>query len=71
MAVEVTTKPTFSAGSTRKLFQTQFSPGLSTKYDVSADGQRFVLAARVGEEVPLVIRVVQNWFAEFKDRQQN
>ena len=69
MAVEVTTKPTFSAGSTRKLFQARFTLGLGTKYDVSADGQRFVLAARVGEEVPPVIRVVQNWFAEFKGRE--
>ena len=71
MAVEVTTKPTFSAGSARELFQAQFRSARSTSYGVSADGQRFVLAARVGEEVPPVIRVVQNWFAEFKDRQQN
>ena len=71
MAVEVTTKPTFSAGSARELFQAQFRSGKGPTYGVSADGQRFVLAARVGEEVPPVIRVVQNWFAEFKDRQQD
>ena len=37
--------------------------------DVSADGKRFVVLQRVGEEAPRVIRVVQNWFAEFRNRQ--
>ena len=43
-------------------------------YDVSADRQRFILAEPVAEgaEAPEPsIRVVQNWFAEFRDRQQD
>ncbi len=44
------------------------------QYDVSPDGRRFILAepAGLGSEAPEPsIRVVQNWFAEFRDRQQN
>ena len=43
-------------------------------YDVSADGQRFILAERVGEggEAPEPsIRVVMNWYEEFRGREQN
>ena len=44
-------------------------------YDVSLDGQRFILAEPVGydetEALQATIRVVQNWFAEFRDRQQD
>ncbi len=46
----------------------------STPYDVSADGQRFILAEPAGEGADAPepsIRVVQNWFAEFRDRQQD
>jgi Tol biopolymer transport system component len=34
-------------------------------YDVSADGERFVVIESVGSTT---VRVVQNWFAEFRDR---
>ena len=37
------------------------------KYDVSPDGQRFVIAEAVEDAPPPTIRVVQNWAAEFKD----
>ena len=75
MAVRVSTDPTLSLGSPQKLFS---SEGLVLErshlltYDVTPDGERFVLAepAVEGAEVPEpTIRVVQNWFAEFKDRQ--
>ncbi len=41
------------------------------RYDVSADGQRFVLVATVESEEAKApsIHVVQNWFAEFRGRQ--
>jgi hypothetical protein len=41
-------------------------------YDVSSDGSRFVLPeAAVGDaNTPRSIRVVQNWFAEFREREQ-
>ena len=43
-------------------------------YDVSADGQRFILAEPVeeGADAPAPsIRVVMNWYEEFRDRQQD
>jgi Tol biopolymer transport system component/DNA-binding winged helix-turn-helix (wHTH) protein len=36
-------------------------------YDVSSDGRRFILAEDV-DPTPTRIHVVQNWFAEFRDR---
>ena len=71
LAVDVTTMPNFSMGSPRELFE---SEGLNSPtvqyYDVSADGQRFVLRELMEVDDPTVIRVVQNWFAEFRDREQ-
>ena len=76
VAVSVSTAPSFSVGSATRLFE---HPGLGagfayTPYDVSADGQRFILAEPVeeGAETPEPsIRVVQNWFAEFRGREQD
>ena len=72
LAVSVTTSPDFSMGSPRRLFE---STGLNSPnvqyYDVSADGQRFVLREPLEQGAPDVIRVVQNWFAEFRDREQD
>ena len=76
VAVSVSSGPTFSVGSARRLFE---HPGLPDsrgslsypKYDVSTDGRQFVLHEPVdlGEEAPKPsIRVVQNWFEEFRDR---
>ncbi len=73
IAVAATTQPEFSMGSETRLFS---SPNLAWQYtpptyDVSADGQRFVLIEPVGEPRPPVIRVVQNWFEEFRERGEN
>ena len=72
LAVDVTTMPNFSMGSPRELFE---SEGLNSPtvqyYDVSADGQRFILRELMEVDDPAVIRVVQNWFAEFRDREQD
>ena len=38
-------------------------------YDVSVDGRQFVLIEIVGPSTP-VIRVVENWFEEFRDQQR-
>jgi len=72
MAVETTTQPSFSAGKPRMLFEGQylatvFPNSLSAAYDVSADGQRFLMVKQ-GEQVPSQINVVQNWFHELKQR---
>ncbi len=70
IAVSVTTKPNFSIGARRRLFQSaglRLTPSHLPNYDVSSDGQRFVIPERVESETPTVIRVVQNWFSEFEN----
>ena len=71
VAVAVTTKPDFSVGFATRLFQSDsFKAGDWHSYDVSADGQRFVLGEPVEGAEP-VVRVVQNWLEDFRDRQQD
>ena len=77
MSAAVSTTEGFAAGSVKPLFE---HPGLggggsSSTFDVSVDGQRFVvvedLESEEGEEAkPLSIHVTENWFEEFKDRQE-
>ena len=72
VAVSVSSGSSFSVGSATRLFE---HPGLRgatsyAPYDISADGQRFILAERVGAGGPS-IRVVMNWFEEFRDREQD
>ena len=61
--VEVKTEPEFSAGPPRRLF----SVSDQTYYDVSADGQRLLLAEEPSKRPGLGIRVVENWQLEFSD----
>jgi hypothetical protein len=72
MAVSVSTEGVFTAGRPQQLFEFSGVGGGSLQYDVSAAGQRFVTIAPVeGEEAaPPKIRVVQNWYEEFRDREQ-
>ncbi len=71
VAVAITTSPSFSVGAAKRLFEDQSAfAGRGHQYDVAADGQRFVLVETLEEPTP-VIRVVQNWFAEFRDREQD
>jgi Tol biopolymer transport system component/DNA-binding winged helix-turn-helix (wHTH) protein len=71
LAVSVTTTPSFSVGSTTPLFRhpTLYDHTPYPQYDVSNDGQRFILAEHAGELPMPKIRVVQNWFSEFQRRQ--
>jgi hypothetical protein len=39
-------------------------------YDVSADGQRFVMIQNTGEVTGYEMTVVENWHTEFKDGQR-
>jgi serine/threonine-protein kinase len=69
-AVPIATTPRFSAGSPRLLFTGPYldsGPLNSSNYDVSPDGQRF-LVVRVGDEerAPRRFHLVQNWFEELK-----
>ena len=70
MAVDVKAGSTFEAGAARPLFQTRRREPISTgdlySYDVSADGQRFLVNTDVGETTSSSLTVVLNWTAEFK-----
>jgi serine/threonine-protein kinase len=72
MAVDVTTKPGFSAGKPGILFEGHYQPTLGTtaNYDVFPDGQRFLMLkpSESAEAAPTQINVVLNWFEELKRR---
>jgi dipeptidyl aminopeptidase/acylaminoacyl peptidase len=61
----------FSAGVPRLLFEGhyQYSGLVTSDYDVSPDGQRFLMVQPGGpEQTPTQIRVVLNWFTELQQR---
>jgi Tol biopolymer transport system component len=70
MAVDITMQPSFAAGKPQLLFEARYelSPGTFAYYDVSPDGQRFLMLKpnEVGEAAPTQINVVLNWFEELK-----
>ncbi len=72
MVVPVRTDPTFEAETPTVLFEGSYSYGrldLAPQYDVSPDGQRFVMvkeASDAGDTPQTPIHVVQNWFEELK-----
>ena len=69
MAVDVETRSGFSAGKPRMLFEGAYLQGGSFPfYDVSPDGQRFLMLKPVDSptSAPTQINVVLNWFEELK-----
>jgi eukaryotic-like serine/threonine-protein kinase len=74
MAVDIITQPNFSAGKPRMLFEGSylFTPATMPYYDVSADGQRFLMIKpneQSSSSSPLnQLVVVHNWFEELKQR---
>ncbi len=75
MVVFVQTEgPTFEAGTSKVLFEGSYRYGytdMTSNYDVSADGQRFVMVTEAPstgglEDLPVQINVIQNWFEELK-----
>jgi eukaryotic-like serine/threonine-protein kinase len=72
MAVDITTQPSFSAGKATVLFQSQYqtNPTMNANYDVSSDGQRFLMLkpASAQEAAPTQINIVLNWFEELKQK---
>ncbi len=72
MEVIVSTDPSLTLGTPRKLFTRDrlgipLPFGWPPAFDVAPDGDRFVVLQRVGEETPTRgITVVQNWFSEFR-----
>ena len=63
MAADVTTEPSFSLGQSKTVFQGDYlpSPGTVVDYDVSGDGQRFLMIKPTDQTLSLnQIVVVQN-----------
>ncbi len=71
MVVPVETEPTFSTGRTSILFEGSYVVSTVARayryYDVSPDGQRFLMIKEAGAE-EAQINVVLNWFEELKER---
>ncbi|MGA8607984.1 MAG: protein kinase [Candidatus Sulfotelmatobacter sp.] len=72
MAVDISTQPSFTAGKPHMLFEGHYvpPPGTAPNYDVSPDGQRFLMIkpSEAGDAAPSQINVVLNWFEELKRR---
>jgi len=68
IAVPVTLTPTFAAGTPRRLFAAADNSALTSGYDVSRDGRRFLMARPVGRNAKNTdeLVVVQNFFTELK-----
>ena len=67
MVVGIKTEPTFTAGRPVVLFTGRYSTsGAVVNYDVSPDGQRFLMIKAEEEEGLGQIHVVLNWFEELK-----
>ncbi len=65
MSVEVKTGAMFEAGVPRLLFASPMKR-VGRPYDVSSDGQRFLINLAVGEESSRPITLIQNWTAGIK-----
>jgi serine/threonine-protein kinase len=71
MAVDVETRPTFSAGKPRKLFDTPYERSLAlwANFDASPDGQRLLMVKRENASPAAThINVVLNWLEELTAR---
>jgi hypothetical protein len=72
-AVPVQTSPAFSRGNPTKLLSTRYFASAVRNYDVSRDGQKFLMikdAPAAGSQTsappPVAMTVVLNWFEELK-----
>jgi Tol biopolymer transport system component/predicted Ser/Thr protein kinase len=71
MAVDIATQPGFAAGKPRMLFEGRYevAPFPVDNYDISPDGQRFLMLKPVEQAAgPTQINVVLNWFEELKQK---
>ena len=66
-AVEVRIEPSFQSGVPRMLFKTSNLFG-KQPYDVSGDGERFLMNVAVGKPESEPITVVLNWTAELEPK---
>ena len=71
MEVDITTQPAFLAGKPKMLFEGPYVPPSpnNSYYDVSANGQRFLMLKPTEQaQAATQIVVVQNWFEELKQK---
>ena len=72
MAVDITSKPGFAAGTPRNLFEGRYETAIVPidNYDVSPDGQRFLMLKPIEQTraAPTQINIVLNWFEELKQK---
>jgi hypothetical protein len=63
LAVDVELGDDFSALRPHVLFEGHFDSGVAgnPNYDVSSDGERFLMIRRIKEAIPNTIHVVLNW----------
>jgi hypothetical protein len=70
MAVAVTTGTSFESGPPVALFQTHRRQPVSSQdvfsYDVSGDGQRFLIATKVDEANAAPLSIFLNWASEME-----
>ena len=67
MAVAIETEPAFSPGNPTRLFEDPYLRGFRREYDISPDGQRFLMIKEgSSNDAPRELHVVLNWFEELK-----
>ncbi|MDA2934798.1 hypothetical protein MYX82_10720, partial [Acidobacteria bacterium AH-259-D05] len=70
MVVAVETEPSFQAGKPRVLFEGVYATNPLLQghryYDISPDGQRFLMVKNVDRDEEAQINIVLNWFEELK-----
>ncbi len=69
MAVGIETEPDFRIGKPQPIFEGQYVPGnwYRPNYDISPDGQRFLMVQPAEQEAGAShINVILNWFEELK-----
>ncbi|MDA2927271.1 hypothetical protein MYX78_08575 [Acidobacteria bacterium AH-259-G07] len=70
IVVRIQSEPTFTAGSREVLFRGRYFIGPGRHYDISPDGQRFLMIKEGGQtedtSAPTQLIIVLNWFEELK-----
>ena len=69
MVVEVVTQPAFSVSRPTVLFEGRFDRGVTgnLSYDISPEGDRFLMIQPLGDRTADRLRVVLNWFDEVSE----
>ena len=68
MVVPIRTEPEFDVGTPTLVFKKALERGIygTLSYDISPDGQQFLMIERDSEKAPNQLNVVLNWGAELQ-----